>query len=631
MKHCIVTGSGGLVGSESVRFFLKKGYTVIGIDNDMRAYFFGTSTKSVSDTLTTTFGDSYVHYTIDIRNMNELDGLFSKYASTIDCIIHCAAQPSHDWAAKEPLTDFTINATATLNLLELTRKYCAKASFIFMSTNKVYGDTPNTLPIVELEKRYEVTSYEIDETMSVDQCKHSIFGVSKLSADIMVQEYGRYFGMNTVVFRGGCITGPNHQGAQLHGFLSYLVRCIAEDKPYTIFGYKGKQVRDNIHAYDLVNAFWHYHHNPKPASVYNMGGGRENAVSILEAIEKINTILNKNWKNFTYLDDNRSGDHIWYISSLKKFQKEYPEWKLKYSIDDTIKEIARNFSQITVTSKLLGGVGNQMFQIALAYTTAKQQNAKLKFIRQQFDGCRQGSHPSKYYTNLFQKLDFVDSLAIDHEINERGFVAYPIENEVKTLLERNEKNRNLTLSFKGYFQSDRYFNEYSSDIKELFTPYGGIISYLKKNSELFSIFPELESNNNYCFMGVRRGDYITHSDVHNPCGMTFYNGAMSHMQKERYYILSDDIEWCKQNFVGDQYRYFEIKDDLIQLFASCLFKNYIISNSTFYWWGSFLSIYDSPRIIAPDKWLFGKDVTPDKYYTIYRKSMEILERPIETT
>jgi len=206
MKHCIVTGSGGLVGSESVRFFLKKGYTVIGIDNDMRAYFFGTSTKSVSDTLVSTFGDSYLHYTIDIRNMNELEALFLKYATTIDCIIHCAAQPSHDWAAKEPLTDFNINATATLNLLELTRKYCAKASFIFMSTNKVYGDTPNNLPILELEKRYEVPTYEIDETMSVDQCKHSIFGVSKLSADIMVQEYGRYFGMNTVVFRGGCIT-----------------------------------------------------------------------------------------------------------------------------------------------------------------------------------------------------------------------------------------------------------------------------------------------------------------------------------------------------------------------------------------------------------------------------------------
>ena len=187
------------------------------------------------------------------------------------------------------------------------------------------------------------------------------------------------------------------------------------------------------------------------------------------------------------------------------------------------------------------------------------------------------------------------------------------------------------MSFKGYFQSDHYFNEYSSEIKELFTPYGGIVSYLKKNSDIFSTFPELESTNDYCFIGVRRGDYITYSDVHNPCGMTFYNGAMSHMQKERYYILSDDVEWCKEKFVGNQFRFFEIKDDLIQLFASCLFKNYIISNSTFYWWGSFLSIYDSPRIIAPDKWLFGKDVTPDKYYTIYRKSMEILERPIETT
>ena len=259
-EYCIITGSGGLVGSEAVRFFSNNGYSVIGIDNDMRNYFFNTSTLQITNELSRKY-NNFIHYNIDIRSKIKLKEIFKKYKDQIKCIIHCAAQPSHDWAAKEPHTDFEINAMATLNLLELTRNYCNKASFIFMSTNKVYGDAPNKLDIKELETRYEIVDGEsgIDESMSVDQCKHSIFGVSKLSADLMVQEYGRYFNMNTVVFRGGCITGPNHQGAELHGFLSYLVKCIVNDEHYKIYGYKGKQVRDNIHSYDLVNAFWNYH------------------------------------------------------------------------------------------------------------------------------------------------------------------------------------------------------------------------------------------------------------------------------------------------------------------------------------------------------------------------------------
>lgn len=625
MKHCIVTGSGGLVGSEAVRFFSANNYTVIGIDNDMRAYFFGTSTQSISQVLQDTI-PTYIHKSIDIRDYAKLEEIFQTYHETLDCIIHCAAQPSHDWAAKEPLTDFGINATATLNLLELTRKYIPKASFIYMSTNKVYGDNPNRLPIVEQETRYEVPDFAIDETMSVDHCKHSIFGVSKLAADMMVQEYGRYFGMNTVVFRGGCITGPNHQGAPLHGFLSYLVKCIVNDQPYTIYGYKGKQVRDNIHSYDLVSAFWAYHQNPKPAAVYNMGGGRANSLSILETIAKVNQMTGKSWNNYTYTDDNRSGDHIWYISDLSKFQRDYSSWSIQYPIDRVLIEIVQSYSKITITSKLKGGVGNQLFQIALAYATAREHNAKLVFQRMQFDGCRQGSHPSKYYTNLFQKLTFVNDLPIQVQINERQWTAYPVEEEVNAALSRGA----TSLAFDGYWQTGFYFYKYAEEIKQLFTPIGGIVAYLEKHSDLFSKFPELKDPHDFCFIGVRRGDYITHAHFHNPCGMTYYTNAMNAMNKSRYYILSDDIAWCKENFKGNQFRFFEMEDDLLQLFASTLFPHYIISNSSFYWWGSYLSLYSNPKVIAPDKWMFGPDVTMDKYYSIYRQDMHVLQRPIET-
>ncbi|KKQ46241.1 MAG: CDP-tyvelose epimerase [Candidatus Moranbacteria bacterium GW2011_GWC2_37_8] len=345
MKKLLITGSGGLIGSESVRFFAKKGFEIHGIDNDMRAYFFGedASTKWSVNELKKSL-PVYHHYKIDIRDDKAIEKVFKKHK--FDLIIHTAAQPSHDWAAKEPLTDFTVNANGTLVMLENFRKYCPKAVFIFTSTNKVYGDTPNLLPLIELETRFEIDKshkfYDgIDESMSIDQTKHSIFGVSKLAADVMVQEYGRYFNLKTAIFRGGCLTGPNHSGAELHGFLAYLAKCIATGKQYNIFGYKGKQVRDNIHSYDLVNAFWNFYKKPRIAEVYNMGGGRHSNVSMMEAILKIEKITGKK-ANIKYLKTNRIGDHIWYVSDVSKFQKHYPAWKFKYDIDEILKEICKH-------------------------------------------------------------------------------------------------------------------------------------------------------------------------------------------------------------------------------------------------------------------------------------------------
>lgn len=349
MKCVLITGSAGLIGSQSVKFFTEKGYNIIGIDNDMRSYFFGNeaSTSLSKKKLISEF-TNYQHYDIDIRNYDYLEKIFKKYKQNIEIIIHTAAQPSHDWAAKEPLTDFSINATGTVNMLELTRLHCPKATFIFTSTNKVYGDTPNNyFKINEEETRWECFDNlgnlaSVNETMSIDNTKHSVFGASKVAADVMCQEYGKYFGINVGIFRGGCLTGPNHAGTELHGFLSYLVKCIINDKPYTIFGYKGKQVRDNIHSWDLVNMFWHFHQNPKPGEVYNAGGGRENAISIIEAISKINKIANKNWGKYTISENNRVGDHIWYISDLKKFKNDFPNWDIKYSVVDTIKQMIKN-------------------------------------------------------------------------------------------------------------------------------------------------------------------------------------------------------------------------------------------------------------------------------------------------
>ena len=344
-KQVLVTGSAGLIGSESVKFFCSRGFSVVGIDNDMRRYFFGeeASTGWNRRRLEDAY-KNYTHYAIDIRNAAQLKSLFTKY--NFDLIIHTAAQPSHDWAAKEPVTDFTVNALSTLLLLEQTRQYCPEAVFIFTSTNKVYGDTPNTLPFKELKTRWELPKNDpfykgIDESMSIDQSKHSIFGVSKLAADVMVQEYGRYFGMNTVAFRGGCLTGSAHSGTRLHGFLAYLVRCIAKCDIYTINGYKGKQVRDNIHSIDMASAFYEFYKKPRQGEVYNMGGGRFANVSILEAIAKTEKILGKKAK-IKYEEKARIGDHIWYISDVSKFQKHYPKWKYTYAIDKTIIDICRH-------------------------------------------------------------------------------------------------------------------------------------------------------------------------------------------------------------------------------------------------------------------------------------------------
>jgi CDP-paratose 2-epimerase len=346
MKIAIITGSAGLIGSQACDFFSNKGYKIIGIDNDMRAYFFGegSSTKDSLESLISKIND-YEHYNIDIRDYQKLNEVFSKYSSDIDIVIHTAAQPSHDWAANEPLTDFGINATGTMNMLEVTRLNCPKATFIFTSTNKVYGDTPNKHKyLYEVETRWECFDgvgnlFQIDESMSIDNTKHSVFGASKVSADIMCQEYGKYFGMNVGIFRGGCLTGPNHAGAELHGFLSYLVKCIVNDKPYTIFGYKGKQVRDNIHSLDLVNMFWEFHQNPKQGEVYNAGGGRDNSTSILEAIDIINRIAGTNWNSYTISEQNRIGDHIWYISDLTKFRTHYPNWNITIDLEETIKQM----------------------------------------------------------------------------------------------------------------------------------------------------------------------------------------------------------------------------------------------------------------------------------------------------
>lgn len=345
IKKILITGSAGLIGSESVKFFCARDFEVVGIDNNMRAYFFGeeASTEWNKKQLEEKF-KNYSHFAIDIRNQNNLDELFKKY--TFDLIIHTAAQPSHDWAAKEPVTDFTVNALATLLLLEQTRKHAPEAVFIFTSTNKVYGDTPNKLPVIEQETRWELPAnhqfyWGIDESMSIDNSKHSVFGASKVAADIMVQEYGKYFGLKTAVFRGGCLTGPAHSGTKLHGFLAYLIRCIARGEPYTIFGYKGKQVRDNIHSYDLVNAFYHVYQKPRSGEIYNIGGSRHSNTSILEAIKKSEKFIGKKAK-FKYVDQPRSGDHIWYISNVSKFKSHYPEWKYTYDGDRIIEDICRH-------------------------------------------------------------------------------------------------------------------------------------------------------------------------------------------------------------------------------------------------------------------------------------------------
>ena len=348
MSLAIITGCNGLVGSESVNFFCDKGFDVIGIDNNLRQFFFGKdgSTLWIKKNLTKR-NKKFLHFNVDIRNFDKLNKIFKKYKNRVSLIIHCAAQPSHDYGKKFPFLDFHVNATGTLNLLELTKTYCPDAPFIFMSTNKVYGDNPNNLKIFEKKTRWELklndpNFYGIDEKFSIDNSTHSFFGVSKTYADLIVQEYGKNIGLKTVCFRGGCITGPNHSGAKLHGFLSYLVKTSIENKKYNLIGYKGKQVRDNLHSQDLVNCFWEFYKKPRNGEIYNMGGGRYSNCSIVEALNLVETICNiKIKRQITKLP--RVGDHIWYISNLKKFKKHYPKWRQIYNTKKIIEELIYRF------------------------------------------------------------------------------------------------------------------------------------------------------------------------------------------------------------------------------------------------------------------------------------------------
>jgi CDP-paratose 2-epimerase len=348
MSVAIVTGSAGLIGSEAVRFLAAKGLDVVGIDNDMRGYFFGpgASTEPSRRALQSAI-PSYRHESADIRDLEALRKIFERFGGKIALVVHTAAQPSHDWAAREPFTDFGVNATGTLNMLEVTRQYCPDAVFLFTSTNKVYGDAPNFMPLVEAETRYTLpdehpyAAFGIDESMSIDQSMHSLFGASKVAADVLVQEYGRYFGLKCAIFRGGCLTGPGHAGAPLHGFLAYLVKCAVQDQPYTVLGYKGKQVRDNIHSHDLVSAFWEVFQNPPTGEVYNVGGGVMSNCSMVEAISRIEAILGRPMR-WSYAADNRKGDHIWWISDTRKLASHFPGWKQQYDIGRILEEMVES-------------------------------------------------------------------------------------------------------------------------------------------------------------------------------------------------------------------------------------------------------------------------------------------------
>lgn len=342
MKTCLVTGAAGLIGSEVARYFLDLGCKVVGVDNNMRKWFFGPNgdTEHVAESLLNNV--NYFHESCDIRDRDEIERIFKQKKP--DFIVHAAAQPSHDLAAKIPYEDFHTNAVGTLNLLESTRQFCKDSPFIQVSTNKVYGDTPNRLKLVEKDTRYDYSEKElyegIDETMSIDQTTHSLFGASKTAGDLLAQEYGRYFNMPVGVFRGGCLTGPQHAGVELHGFLSYIVKCAVQGKSYTIFGYKGKQVRDQIHSYDVCTAFHEFIKSPRPGEVYNIGGCRDNSASILEIIHILKGMGYD--LNFSITDTPRIGDHICYITDMSKFKSHFPAWKHEKDLNTTIKEIVES-------------------------------------------------------------------------------------------------------------------------------------------------------------------------------------------------------------------------------------------------------------------------------------------------
>ena len=340
-KTILVTGSSGLIGSEAVEFFDRQGHEIHGIDNNMREVFFGAAGDTTWNlNRLSSVTKNFTHHNLDIRDRVGLEALFRSHR--FDLIIHCAAQPSHDKARDIPILDFEVNALGTVNLLEAMRLQCPQAVFVLFSTNKVYGDSPNELPLQELETRWDyarIQDYDgINESCRIDRTLHSLFGASKASADLMAQEYGRYFNLKVGIFRGGCLTGPSHSGVELHGFLSYLVGVAISGGTYSVFGYKGKQVRDNIHSYDVVRAIDEFVSDPRCGEVYNLGGGRENSISILEAISKIEKLSGEriNWK---YEDQNRVGDHICYISDLKKFKSHYAKWKVTIGIDDILSQL----------------------------------------------------------------------------------------------------------------------------------------------------------------------------------------------------------------------------------------------------------------------------------------------------
>ena len=349
MSVCIVTGSAGLIGSESVRHFAGKGMGVVGIDNDTRRVLFGkrASTAKQAERLQRDI-PAYTHHRVDIRDDPGINRIFTRYGNQTAIVIHAAAQPSHDWAASDPKTDFAINATGTLNVLEACRQHCPDAAFIFTSTNKVYGDRPNLIELTESETRFTPTDDRyatgIDETMSIDGSLHSVFGASKMAADVMVQEYGRYFGLNTVCFRGGCLTGPAHSGVEMHGFLSHLVACAVRREPYTVYGYGGKQVRDIIHSRDVVTAFDAYASDPVPGSVYNLGGGVESNCSVLEAIEMVEAETGAEI-TVTITGEVRKGDHAWYISDTARLRAAYPQWTVTATVPKIVAEMVQSMAQ----------------------------------------------------------------------------------------------------------------------------------------------------------------------------------------------------------------------------------------------------------------------------------------------
>jgi CDP-paratose 2-epimerase len=345
MSVAVITGSAGLIGSEAAVYFGSLGYDVVGVDNDMRSVFFGAdgSTTWNRARLEHELAHKYIHQDLDIRNREGILGLFRRYGNAITLVVHCAAQPSHDWAAREPFVDFDINAVGTLNMLEAARLHAPSAAFIFTSTNKVYGDRPNTLPLVELPTRWEIEAGHdywngIREDMSIDWSLHSIFGASNVAADVLVQEYGRYYGLQTACFRGGTLTGPNHSAAELHGFLAYVMRCVISGRPYKVYGYKGKQVRDAIHSHDLIRAFDEFSRAPRVAEVYNIGGGRFSNASVLEAIDISQEIAGREL-DWSYEETNRIGDHIWWIGDNGRFESHYTDWRLKYDVRRILEEI----------------------------------------------------------------------------------------------------------------------------------------------------------------------------------------------------------------------------------------------------------------------------------------------------